>query len=365
MTRALKRLAGTPLNAGISLACLALLALTLPPLLRWAVLDATWSGGPDACRATTGACWAYVHEKLGFFLFGFYPSGQRWRPFMALAALLLLMAASLVPRCWTRALLLAWPLTLAGVVWLLGGGPGLSPVPQEAWSGLPLTVLLASFALVFGFPLGVLLALGRTSRLPFFRLVCTAFVELPRGLPLVSVLFMASVMVPLLVPAGLTPGKLMRAWAAFTVVAAAFIAEIVRGGLQAVPPGQAEAATALGLGYWRRMRLVVLPQCLRVSVPSLVGVAISFFKDTSLVTVIGLSDLLGSVGAGARDPAWLGHGVEGYVFAAMVYFAFCFTASRYAAWLERRLRADRHLARPAEPAATPGLLALHSEATTA
>ena len=182
---------------------------------------------------------------------------------------------------------MAWPVTLLLVIWVLGGGLFLAGVPVELWSGLPLTLLIASFALVLGFPLGLLLALGRTSRLPFFRLVCTAFIEVPRGLPLVAVLFMASVMVPLLVPAGVTPGKLFRAYFAFMLVASAFIAEVVRGGLQAVAPGQAEAATALGLGYWRTMQRIVLPQCLRVSVPSLVGVAISFFKDTSLVTVIG------------------------------------------------------------------------------
>ena len=362
----LRALVSSPLNAAVTLACLLMLAVIVPPLLHWAVLDAAWSGGPGACKAAGGACWAYVGQKLGFFVFGFYPADERWRPLAALLLLLGLMAGSLVPRCWGRRLLLAWPVTLAVVVWLLGGGLGLPVVPSESWSGLPLTVLLASFSLVLGFPLGVLLALGRTSRLPFFRVVCTVFIELPRGLPLVSVLFMASVMVPLLVPAGATPGKLLRAYLAFTVVAAAFIAEIVRGGLQAVPPGQGEAATALGLGYWRRMQRVVLPQCLRVSVPSLVGVAISFFKDTSLVTVIGLSDLLGAVGAASRDPAWLGHDVEGYVFAAMVYFTFCFTASRYAAWLERRMRRDGLVARPAASAElTAATLAVRSEASAA
>ena len=353
----MRALVGSPLNIAISLACLVVLALVAPPLVHWALLDAVWTGGPEACQGIAGACWSYVGQKFGFFIFGFYPGGQRWRPFAALVLLLALLGGSLVPRLWGRGLLLSWPAVLGLVVWVLGGGLGLPVVPQESWSGLPLTVLLASFALAAGFPAGVLMALGRTSRLPFFRAVCTVFVELPRGLPLISVLFMASVMIPLLVPAGITPSKLVRAWFAFTVVAASFIAEIVRGGLQAVPPGQGEASTALGLGYWRTMRLIVLPQCLRISVPSLVGVAISFFKDTSLVTVIGLSDLLGSVGAGSRDPAWLGHDVEGYVFAALVYFGFCFSASRYAAWLERRLRSDVHVVRAeAEPA--PGYSAL-------
>ncbi|WP_158742625.1 amino acid ABC transporter permease [Acidisphaera sp. L21] len=362
----LRALVNSPVNIGITLACLALLAWMVPPLLHWAVLDAAWSGGPEACRAAAGACWPYVGQKYGFFLFGFYPSEARWRPLLALLLMLALLAGNLVPRFWNRRLLIAWPIILALVVWILGGGLGLPPVPTESWSGLPLTLLIASFALVLGFPLGVLLALGRTSKLPFFRMVCTVFIELQRGLPLVAVLFMASVMMPLLVPAGVTPGKLLRAYLAFTLVAAAFIAEIIRGGLQAVAPGQAEAATALGLGYWRTMQRIVLPQCLRVSVPSLVGVAISFFKDTSLVTVIGLTDLLGAVGAASRDPVWLGHDVEGYVFAALVYFTFCFSASRYAAWLERRLQDGARIARAAAvEQAYASRLAIRSEASTA
>ena len=365
----LRALVGSPLNIAITLACLVLLAATLPSLLHWALLDAAWSGGPAACKATTGACWTYVAEKLGFFLFGFYPAPERWRPATALILLLALMTASLIPRLWSLRLLLAWPATLAAVIFLLGGAPTyfstLTPIPTESWSGLPLTVLLASFALAAGFPLGILLALGRRSRLPLFRIVCNTAIELPRGLPLVAVLFMSSVLIPLLVPAGATPAKLLRADLAFIIVAAAFIAEIVRGALNALPPGQEEAATALGLGYWRRQGLVVLPQALRISVPSLVGVAISLFKDTSLVTVIGLSDLLGAVNSGSRDPAWLGHDVEGYAFAALVYFIFCFGASRYAAWLERRLKTGT-LTRP-EPAplAPNTALALTSQVHTA
>jgi general L-amino acid transport system permease protein len=351
----LRSLFDTPINAAITLCCVALLALLLPGLARWAVLDAAWSGGPAACQAVAGACWSYVGAKFGFFIFGFYPVADRWRALAALALLMALLGCSLVPRCWTRRLLLAWPLTLVGVLWLLGGGTGLPVVSAESWSGLPLTVLLASFALVLGFPTGVLLALGRTSRLPLFRITCTVFIELQRGLPLICVLFMANILVPLLLPAGATPTKLLRAYFAFMLVAAAFIAEVVRGGLYAVPPGQAEAAQALGLGYWRTMRLVVLPQALRVSVPSLVGIAIGFFKDTSLVLVIGLTDFLGAVNGGAHDPAWLGHDVEGYVVAALVYFAFCFTASRYAAWLERRMGDTARVARAEVTAALQGV----------
>lgn len=357
----LAALVNTPVNAAITAACVLLLLVALPGLSRWAVLDAAWSGGAAGCAAADGACWPYVWEKLGFFVFGYYPAAERWRPLAALLLLLGLMGGSLLPRFWGRSLLLAWPGVLAGVWWLLGGGLGLQPVPAESWSGLPLTVLLAGVALVTGFPAGILLALGRFSGLPLFRAACTGFIELQRGLPLVSVLFMANVMVPLLMPAGATPTKLFRVYLAFTLVAAAFIAEVVRGGLHAVPAGQREAASALGFGYWRTMRLVVLPQALRVSVPALVGIAISFFKDTSLVMVIGLTDFLGAVSGGAHDPAWLGHDVEGYVFAAAVYFCFCFGASRYAAWLERRMGDTAREARAARTqagsdfAGVPGL----------
>ena len=359
---ALRALFGTPLNTGITLACAVLLGLVLPGLVRWAVLDAVWSGGAAACTGKAGACWTYVAQKFGFFVFGYYPAGERWRALLSLLLLLALLGGSLVPRFWTRALLLAWPVVLVGVVWLLGGGTGLPAVSAESWSGLPLTVLLASFALVLGFPAGVLLALGRLSRLPLFRVTCTAFIELQRGLPLICVLFMANVLVPLLLPAGATPSKLLRAYLAFTLVIAAFIAEVVRGGIHAVPPGQAEAAEALGLRYWRIAGLIVLPQALRISVPALVGIAISFFKDTSLVLVIGLTDFLGAVNGGAHDPAWLGHDVEGYVVAALVYFGFCFTASRYAAWLERRMGDTARVAR-AETRTTR--LAIRSAASTA
>ncbi len=229
--------------------------------------------------------------------------------------------------------------------------------------------MLASFSLVVGFPLGMLLALARTSTLPFFRMAATTFIELQRGLPLVCVLFMSYVLIPLLVPAGVTPSKLLRAYTAFTLVVSAFIAEVLRGGLAGVPAGQREAASALGLGYWRTARLIVLPQVLRLCVPSLVGIAISFFKDTSLVLVVGLSDFLGAVSGGARDPAWLGHDVEGYVFAALVYFAFCFTASRYAAWLEQRMSDTARVGRAAREQDTADRvakrLATQSEASTA
>jgi general L-amino acid transport system permease protein len=244
----------------------------------------------------------------------------------------------MIPQFWHKALLAGWVGVLSLVLWLLGGGAGLSPVATDNWGGLPLTLLLATFGLAAGFPVGVLLALGRTSALPVFRWLCTGLIELQRGVPFISLLFMASVMLPLFLPEQITPEKLVRAEIAFVLVVGAYIAEVVRGGLQGVPRAQQEAAAALGLGYWRMVWLITLPQALRISVPGLVNVGVVFFKDTSLVVVIGLTDLLAAVSSGARDTEWLGHDVEGYLFAAMIYFVFCTCMSRYAAWLERRLR---------------------------
>jgi general L-amino acid transport system permease protein len=336
----LRTLFGTKLNAGITIACSALLWFLMPDFFAWAVRDAVWSGGPEACRAAAGACWQFVGEKLNTFLFALYPYAERWRPLAAMPLLLAIGAASLVPALWSRWLLPAWGAVLVLVVWLLGGGGPLPSVPADSWGGLPLTLLLAVCGLASGFPLGIVLALGRTGAVPLFRILCIGFIEIFRGVPFVSVLFMASVTLPLFVPADLTPGKVLRAYLAFAAVAACYLAEVVRGGLQAVPRGQVEAAQALGLADWRCMAMIVLPQALRVSVPPLVNVAVSFLKDTSLVMVIGLVDLLGAINAAARDTAWQGFEIEGYVFAALVYFALCASLTRYASWLERRLRRD-------------------------
>jgi general L-amino acid transport system permease protein len=265
-----------------------------------------------------------------------------------------LLGASMVPRFWRKGLLAAWAGTLALVLWLLGGGLGLSPVATDNWGGFPLTLLLATFGLAAGFPVGVMLALGRRSSLPFFRWLCTGLIELQRGVPFISLLFMASVMLPLFLPEEVTPTKLARAEIAFILVTGAYIAEVVRSGLQGVPCAQNEAAAALGLGYWRTVWLISLPQALRISVPGLVNVGVVFFKDTSLVVVIGLTDLLAAVGSGARDAEWLGHDVEGYLFAALIYFVFCTVMSRYATWLERRLRTG-HDRIPPTIAASPEL----------
>jgi general L-amino acid transport system permease protein len=236
---------------------------------------------------------------------------------------------------WKPWLALVWAIGLAAIGVLMWGGVlGLPYVENERWGGLILTLLLTTFGLAAAFPLSILLALGRRSELPAIRAICIAYIELVRGVPLISLLFMASVMLPLFLPAGVSIDKLLRAQIALVLFAAAYLAEVVRGGLQAIPRGQYEASSALGLGYWPQMRSIVLPQALRIAVPALVNTFIGFFKDTSLVLVIGLFDLLSTIKLGLTDPKWSGHGVEAYLFAALVYFVFCFAISRYGARFE-------------------------------
>jgi len=329
-------------NAIFTLLVLWLLWRVLPPFVDWAFLDAIWSA-PDskACRAAKGegACWAFIAEKHRFILFGTYPYEEHWRPALCILVMLALYAVSALRRFWRPRLVLFWLAGLVAVGVLMWGGVfGLRYVENERWGGLMLTLLLATFGIAFAFPLAIPLALGRRSRLPVVRGLCVGYIELIRGVPLISLLFMASVMLPLFLPAGVTIDKLLRAQIAMILFAAAYLAEVVRGGLQAIPRGQAEAADALGLSYWRKTLLVVLPQALRISIPPLVNTFIAFFKDTSLVLIIGLFDLLTSIKVSLQEPAWSGFGVEAYIFASVVYFAFCFSMSRYSQNLERDLK---------------------------
>jgi len=328
-------------NALLTLATLWLLWRALPPFVDWAFLDAIWVA-PDskACRAAAGegACWAFVAEKHRFILFGTYPYEEHWRPAAACAILVALWAASGLRRLWSWWLAPMWAAGLAAVGVLMWGGVlGLPFVENQRWGGLILTLLLTTFGLAIAFPLAILLALGRRSGMPVIQGLCVGFIELVRGVPLISLLFMASVMLPLFLPERVTIDKLLRAQIAMILFAAAYLAEVVRGGLQAIPRGQYEAADALGLSYWKKTLLVVLPQALRISIPPLVNTFIGFFKDTSLVLIIGLFDLLSTIKVSLTEPAWTGFGVEAYLFAALVYFVFCLAMSRYSQNLEREL----------------------------
>jgi general L-amino acid transport system permease protein len=325
-----------------------LLIATLVPFAQWAFIDAVWRPDAAACRAAHGACWGFIVEKHRFILFGTYPYEQQWRPALATVLLLALWGLSAMRMFWRPALALAWVVGLALIgVLMWGGVVGLPYVENERWGGLILTLLLSTIGLAAAFPLSILLALGRRSTLPVIRALCIGYIELIRGVPLISLLFMASVMLPLFLPAGVTIDKLARAQIALILFAAAYLAEVVRGGLQAIPRGQYDAAAAIGLGYWGAMRSVILPQALRIAVPPLVNTFVGFFKDTSLVLIIGLFDLLSTIKVALTEPAWSGFGVEAYLFAALVYFVFCYGMSRYSRRFERRVPESITLREPA------------------
>ena len=327
-------------NTLLTLLAAYLVWLLIPPLLQWALLDASWSGSSRADCSGEGACWVFVRERFSQFMYGFYPEALRWR--VDLAALLAIFGAAplFVARMPRKAVyglgfLLLYPLL---AFWLLHGGFfGLEQVNTSQWGGLMLTLVIAAVGIAGALPLGILLALGRRSDLPAIRVICVTFIEFWRGVPLITVLFMSSVMLPLFLPEGLNFDKLVRALIGVILFQSAYIAEVVRGGLQAIPKGQYEAAAAMGLGYWRTMGLVILPQALKLVIPGIVNTFIALFKDTSLVIIIGLFDLLNSIKQATTDPAWLGMATEGYVFAALVFWIFCFGMSRYSMSIERRL----------------------------
>src|SRR5271170_7757528 len=326
----------------LTLAAAWLLAVAIPPVIRWAVIDATWRADSGrACRGD-GACWAFIGEKLRFILFGRFPYAEQWRPLFVVLIFVGLILASCDRSLWGRRLMLLWlgGLVLVGVL-MWGGILGMSYVETDLWNGLPLTLILAVVGMALAFPLAILLALGRRSQLPAVRAICVAYIELIRGVPLITVLFMASVMLPLFLPTGMTIDKLLRAQVAFVLFAAAYLAEVVRGGLQAIPKGQIEAADALGLSYARRTRLIVLPQALSMVIPPLVNNFIGAFKNTSLVIIIGLFDLLNTANTALSDPNWQGFASEAYVFVAVIYWSFCFFMSRYSQMLEREFNEGR------------------------
>ncbi|MER8978347.1 amino acid ABC transporter permease [Mesorhizobium sp. M0870] len=334
---------GTPLNSVITLVTVALLGWIVPPLLRWGVFDATWTGTSADCALANGACWAFVGAKFRFILFAFYPPALQWRPLVVMVLLLGLLVITAQPRFWRKGLLVAWPVVVVAS-WILMSCTLVPPaVPSNQWGGLAVTLFVWSVCFGLATPLAILLALARRSGMGGLRTLAIAFIELMRGTPMVAILYVAMLILPMAIPNGQLIDKNVRAMIMITLFWSAYVAEVVRAGLQAIPAGQHEAATALGLGYWRTMQLVVLPQALRLVIPGMVNLAIGFLLATSLLAVIGIFDLLNAARSSAADPQWLGYYDEAYLFAALIYFVLCFGGSRYSLWLETYLRrSQRH-----------------------
>ncbi len=336
-----RNLFSTPLNSLMTVVFAVLILWSTVPLIDWAVIRGIFSGDSvDVCYQSEGACWLFVGERLRFFVYGFYPEAEVWRVNMAFAAVAAVVASLVIPSVPGKKWII--PASIIFVpIWVLifmhGGLFGLVVVPSYQWSGLTLTLLLSIVGIVVALPFGIILALGRRSEMVVVRTLSIVFIEIWRGVPLISVLFMASVMLPLFLPEGIQFDKVLRATIGIIMFESAYMAEVVRGGLQAIPRGQSEAAAALGLGYWRTMGLIVMPQALKLVIPGIVNTFIALFKDTTLVMIIGLFDVLATVHATIVDPKWPDVAAEGYIFAAAVFWVFCFGMSRYSQSLERKL----------------------------
>lgn len=320
---------------------LVLAYLLLPAVwsvLDWAFFSASWQGSSRADCAPGGACWIFIESRLGQYFYGFYPQDQYWRINLAFGTLALLLTLLIWPRTPYKGWLALFTLLLFPVIAfvLIYGGVGLVVVDTNSWGGLMLTLVLAVVGITFALPLGILLALGRRSQMPVIASLATVYIEFWRAVPLITVLFMASVMLPLFMASEVELDKLLRALIGIILFQAAYVAEVVRGGLQAIPKGQYEAGEALGLSYWKLMGLIIMPQALKITIPSLVNTFISLFKDTSLVLIIGLFDLLAISKVALADPQWLGFSTEAYVFIAMIFWFFCFGMSRYSIYLEHK-----------------------------
>jgi len=335
----------TPLDGVLTILGLVFLLWIVPPLYNFFIGHAVGpTGTVEQCRLeSAGACWAYINSEMEFFIYGFYDIPEQWRPNIVFALGTLLLIPLLMPKApfkRTNAVLFLLVFPIVSYFLLAGGVFGLKPMPTEKWGGLLVTLIISVVGITCSFPLGIILALGRQSKMPVIKTLCVAFIELIRAVPLITILFMASIMLPLFMPQGTTVDKLLRALVGVTLFTSAYMAEVVRGGLQAIPRGQYEAGASLGLGYWQRMYFIILPQALKHVIPGIVNNFISLFKDTSLVYIVGMKDLLEAVKT-KNDTAleWqsANTATTGYLFAAMVFWVFCFGMSRYSMYMERRL----------------------------
>lgn len=340
-----KNLFSTPLDTLLTVLGVLFLLWVLPPLYFYVFGNAVGPNGTvEQCRMeNAGACWAYIAAEMEFFIYGFYDIPEQWRPNIVFALGALLLTPLLIPKVPFKRLNAVLFLFIYPVVsyYLLAGGVfGLREIPTEKWGGLLVTLIISVVGITLSFPIGIILALGRQSQLPIIKTVCVGFIELIRAVPLITILFMASVMLPLFMPQGTTVDKFLRALVGVTLFTSAYVAEVVRGGLQAIPRGQYEAAAALGLGYWQRMIFIILPQALKHVIPGIVNNFIALFKDTSLVYIVGMRDLLEAVKT-KNDSAieWqsANTATTGYLFAALVFWIFCFGMSRYSIYMENRL----------------------------
>ncbi|RXJ71710.1 amino acid ABC transporter permease [Veronia nyctiphanis] len=335
-----QNLFSSPANTVISLVLMYLAFQGIYAIVDWAFLKADWAGTTRADCSREGACWVFVNVRFNQFMFGFYPESELWRPqlFYAMLAIFVgLLAYEKTPHRTLIWLVFILPFPIFTAYLLYGGVLGLEEVHTHLWGGLLITLVIAIVGIVISLPIGVVLALGRRSDMPVIRSLCTVYIEIWRGVPLITVLFMASVMLPLFMSGEAETDKLIRALIGVVLFSAAYMAEVVRGGLQAIPKGQYEAADALGLTYWKKMGLIILPQALKITIPSIVNTFIGLFKDTSLVLIIGMFDVLGIGQSANTDPKWLGFATESYVFVGLVFWIFCFGMSRYSIYLENKL----------------------------
>ena len=333
-----KNLFSSPKESIVSIILGSIIFAAISKLLNWMLLSATWTGSAEVCRANSGFCWPFLWEKMSLILFGLYPREYLWRPILTVIAFVVLMFMSFDKKRWGLNLLINWLVLGFWTLFFLRGGMfGLHYIESDSWGGLPLTLLLFTFGLLGAYPLGIFLALGRRSDLIIIKWICIGFIELIRGVPLISVLFMASVLFPLFLPEGVVFEKYWRAQIAFILFMGAYMAEVVRGGLLAISKGQTEAAKALGLSSPQTQIFIILPQALRIVIPPTVSTAIGLFKDTSLVLIIALFDLLGSTKSALKDSSWLGFSVEAYVFVGLIYYFFCSSLSRLSRKMEREL----------------------------
>ncbi|MGL4975043.1 MAG: amino acid ABC transporter permease [Bosea sp. (in: a-proteobacteria)] len=343
----------SPTNIILTLIGLYLVYITVPEMVRFYFLDAVWTGKDrDACLPEkvgrpVGACWAYVADRVQYFIYGSYPISQRWRiniTFVMFALGVVWLLWDKLPQKKAAGFYFFLVLPVVGF-FLLRGSPmfGLAKVDTGLWGGMTVSLLIAAVGIVFSLPLGILLALGRRSRLPIIRVLSVVFIEFVRGVPLITVLFMANTMLPLFVPQEYSPDRLLRPLVGVALFAAAYMAEVIRGGLQAMPKGQYEGAQSLGLGYGKMMRLIILPQALRIVIPGIVNTFIGLFKDTTLVAIVGIFDFLRTIEATLVDPTWATPTTRatGYAFAAIFYFLCCWGMSRYSISVENRLAAGQ------------------------